>query len=252
MEEKKLKVAVIGVGGISEVHIHGYKQLKNVELYAFCDINENTLKLKGERHGVTRLYTDEATMLRELPEIDAVSVCTWNAAHAPCTIMALNAGKHVLCEKPMAMNAQEAEEMLEAARRNNRLLMIGFVRRFGNDCAVLKDFIDAGDFGELFEINNKASKTYYHPWFTTAAGMYVQAVNELFVRCEGDEIIIAEGLRSDDFAFRGAVKGGMVVEVKVEGDLVTLKVEGNQNCRLASVKVRLPERLGGTVIVDVI
>lgn len=150
MEEKKLKVAVIGVGGISEVHIHGYKQLKNVELYAFCDINENTLKLKGERHGVTRLYTDEATMLRELPEIDAVSVCTWNAAHAPCTIMALNAGKHVLCEKPMAMNAQEAEEMLEAARRNNRLLMIGFVRRFGNDCAVLKDFIDAGDFGELY------------------------------------------------------------------------------------------------------
>ena len=110
----------------------------------------------------------------------------------------------------------------------------------------------AGDFGELFEINNKASKTYYHPWFTTAAGMYVQAVNELFVRCEGDEIIIAEGLESEDFAFRGAVKGGMVVEVKVEGDLVTLKVEGNQNCRLASVKVRLPEKLGGTMMVEVI
>ena len=96
MDQKKIKVAVIGVGGISEVHINGYKQLPNVELYAFCDINENTLKLKGERHGVTRLYTDEATMLKELPEIDAVSVCTWNAAHAPCTIMALNAGKHVI------------------------------------------------------------------------------------------------------------------------------------------------------------
>ena len=112
MEQKKLKVAVIGVGGISEVHINGYKQLPNVELYAFCDINEETLKKKGERHGVTRLYTDEATMLAELPEIDAVSVCTWNAAHAPCTIMALNAGKHVLCEKPMAMNTQEAEAMM--------------------------------------------------------------------------------------------------------------------------------------------
>ena len=84
MEQKKIKVAVIGVGGISEVHINGYKALPNVELYAFCDINEKTLKLKGERHGVTRLYTDEATMLKELPEIDAVSVCTWNAAHAPC------------------------------------------------------------------------------------------------------------------------------------------------------------------------
>ena len=149
MEQKKIKIAVIGVGGISEAHIGGYKALPNVELYAFCDINEKTLKLKGERHGVTRLYTDEATMLAELPEIDAVSVCTWNAAHAPCSIMALNAGKHVLCEKPMAMNAQEAQEMLEAAKRNNRVLMIGFVRRFGNDAAILKDFIDAGDFGEL-------------------------------------------------------------------------------------------------------
>ncbi len=150
MEQKKIKVAVIGVGGISEVHIKGYKALPNVELYAFCDINEKTLKAKGERHGVTRLYTDEATMLAELPELDAVSVCTWNAAHAPCTIMALNAGKHVLCEKPMALNAQEAQQMLEAAKRNNKLLMIGFVRRFGNDCAVVKDFIDAGDFGEIY------------------------------------------------------------------------------------------------------
>lgn len=147
---EKIKVAVIGVGGISEVHISGYKSLPNVELYAFCDINEERLKAKGEKHGVTRLYTDEATMLAELPEIDAVSVCTWNSAHAPCTIMALNAGKHVLCEKPMAMNAQEAQEMLEVAKKNNKLLMIGFVRRFGNDCAVLKDFIDAGCFGEFY------------------------------------------------------------------------------------------------------
>ena len=146
----KIKVAVIGVGGISEVHINGYKQLPNVELYAFCDIDEKKLKVKGEKHGVTRLYTDEAKMLAELPEIDAVSVCTWNAAHAPCSIMALEAGKHVLCEKPMAMNAQEAQAMLDAAKKNNRVLMIGFVRRFGNDCAVLKDFIDAGDFGEIY------------------------------------------------------------------------------------------------------
>ncbi|MBR6777352.1 MAG: Gfo/Idh/MocA family oxidoreductase, partial [Clostridia bacterium] len=150
MEQKKLKVAVVGVGGISEVHINGYKRCPNVELYAFCDINEKTLKWKGERHGVTRLYTDEATMLKELPEIDAVSVCTWNSAHAPCSIMALNAGKHVLCEKPMAMNAQEAQAMQEAAEKADKLLMIGFVRRFGNDAAVLKDFIDAGDFGEIY------------------------------------------------------------------------------------------------------
>lgn len=146
----KIKVAVIGVGNISGVHINGYLKNPDVELYAFCDINEQRLKEKGEKYGVTRLYTDKDVMLRELPELDAVSVCTWNAAHAECTIAALNAGKHVLCEKPMAMNAQQAEEMMEAARRNNKLLQIGFVRRFGNDCNILMDFVKNDTFGELY------------------------------------------------------------------------------------------------------
>ncbi|MBQ9358129.1 MAG: Gfo/Idh/MocA family oxidoreductase, partial [Abditibacteriota bacterium] len=146
----KLKVAIVGAGGISEVHIAGYKALDNVELYALCDINEERLREKGARHGVSRLYTDEAEMLKALPEIDAVSVTTWNSQHAPCTIMALEAGKHVICEKPMAMNATEAAAMEAAAKKAGKLLMIGFVRRFGNDCEVLKNFIDAGDFGEIY------------------------------------------------------------------------------------------------------
>ena len=101
----KIKVGVIGVGNISEVHINGYLHNPDVELYAFCDINEERLKAKGEKYGVTRLFTDKDEMLK-LAEIDAVSVCTWNAAHAECTIAALNAGKNVLCEKPMATEAE--------------------------------------------------------------------------------------------------------------------------------------------------
>ncbi len=146
----KIKVAVIGVGSIAELHIAGYKANEDVELYAFCDINEKTLKAKGEKHGITRLYTDKDVMLRELPELDAVSVCTWNCAHAECTIAALKAGKDVLCEKPMAMTAAEGEAMLAAAKSSGRTLMLGFVRRFGNDADILKDFIDAGDLGELY------------------------------------------------------------------------------------------------------
>ncbi len=146
----KLKIAVIGVGNISENHIKGYLTHPEVELYAFCDINKDTLEKKGEKHGVTRLYTDEATMLKELPEIDAVSVCTWNNGHAPATIMALNAGKHVLCEKPMALNATEAQAMIDAAKKNNRKLMVGFVRRFGNDADITKSFIDAGNLGDIY------------------------------------------------------------------------------------------------------
>ncbi len=145
----KIKVGVIGVGNISNEHIQGYLRNPDVELYAFCDINETQLKKQGEKYGVTRLYTDMNDLLA-LPEIDAVSVCTWNAAHAPCTIAALNAGKHVLCEKPMSVNKELAMEMQAAAEKNGKVLMIGFVRRFGNDCAVLQDFINNDFFGELY------------------------------------------------------------------------------------------------------
>ncbi len=146
----KIKVAVVGVGNIAESHIHGYLNNPNVDLYAFCDIREERLNEMGKKYGVTRLYTDEETMLKELPEIDAVSVCTWNSAHAPCTIAALKAGKNVLCEKPMATSAKEAKEMLAAAKEAGKLLMIGFVRRYGNDCAIVKDYIDNGFFGDIY------------------------------------------------------------------------------------------------------
>ncbi len=148
--DKKIKVAIIGTGNISECHINGYLKNPNTELYAFCDIREERLKEMGEKYGVTRLYTDKDEMLKELPEIDAVSVCTWNCAHAACTIAALKAGKHVLCEKPMATSAREAREMLEAAKESGKLLMMGFVRRYGNDCRILKDFVDNGHFGEIY------------------------------------------------------------------------------------------------------
>jgi len=147
---KRVKIAVIGVGGISECHIAGYRNDPRAELYAFCDIDAEKLKMKGEKYGITRLYTDVNQMLAELPEIDAVSVCTWNAAHAPCTLAALKAGKHVLCEKPMAMDVAEAKAMEQAAKDAGKLLMIGFVRRFGNDCAVLKDWIDKGSLGDIY------------------------------------------------------------------------------------------------------
>lgn len=146
----KMKVGIIGTGSISNEHIQAYLKNPNVELCAFCDINPQQLNMMAEKYGITRTFTSHQEMLAAMPELDAVSVCTWNAAHAPCTIDALNAGKHVLCEKPMALNAKEAREMKAAAEKNGKLLMIGFVRRYGNDCAILKDFIGNGYFGDLY------------------------------------------------------------------------------------------------------
>lgn len=145
----KIKIAIIGVGNISEEHIGGYKRNPDVELYAFCDINEKRLNLMGEKYGVERRFTNMEEMLA-LPEIEAVSVCVWNSEHARCAIAALNAGKNVLCEKPMALSKAQALEMNTAAQKNNKLLMIGFVRRFGNDCKIMQDFIANDYFGELY------------------------------------------------------------------------------------------------------
>jgi predicted dehydrogenase len=146
----KLNVAVVGLGSISSCHIEGYRKIPGVEITAFCDINEDRLRLVGDTYGVERRFTSVDAMLKEVPELDAVSVCTWNSEHAPVTIAALNAGKHVLCEKPMSVSAAAAAAMLSAAKKNGRLLMIGFVRRFGNDCRILQDFIEHDSLGEIY------------------------------------------------------------------------------------------------------
>lgn len=145
----KIKVGIIGTGSISHSHIQGYLKNPNVELYALCDINEKRVQAVGEKYNVSRIYTDMHEMLK-LEELDAVSVCTWNSAHAPCSIAALKAGKHVICEKPMAMNAEEGRAMKAAADEAGKLLMIGFVRRFGNDTKILRDYIDTDFLGDIY------------------------------------------------------------------------------------------------------
>jgi predicted dehydrogenase len=161
-----LKIGVIGTGSIAQSHIQSYKKDPEAELYALCDIDAALLQKRGAEHGVTRLYTDYRELLA-LPEISAVSICTWNSMHAPLAIAALKAGKHVLCEKPMAMSAAEAESMLDAERESGKLLMIGFVRRFGNDCQILKDLIDSGEMGDIYYIKASYLRRHGNPggWF---------------------------------------------------------------------------------------
>ena len=147
---KKLKIGIIGTGNISQQHAAAYLDDERCELYALCDIDEEILAAKGKLNHIDRLYTDCNKMLAELPELDAVSVCTWNAAHAPCTIAALDAGKHVFCEKPMAMSTAEAEEMRAHAKKAGKLLGLGFVRRFGKDADLARALIQEGKLGKIY------------------------------------------------------------------------------------------------------
>ena len=210
----KLKIGVIGNGNISGVHLRGYSLNPNVEIYALCDINEKAMKRRAEEYGVTRLFTDVNEMVK-LPELDAVSVCTWNAAHAECAIAALNAGTHVLCEKPMALNAEQAQRMQEAAERNGKLLMIGFVRRFGNDCAILKDFIDNGYFGDIYYAKATYLLSLIHIFYT------VDGQTGVYVRNGDSYDFIAVTVNASDSEYsliepvnEGAVYSGMSVVIR--------------------------------------
>ena len=149
---KKTRVGVIGCGGISHFHMNGYKELETegrVELVACCDIDGGKVVKFAEKYGFPRSYTDAEEMMKN-EELDCVSVCVWNSAHKDCTIAALRGGANVLCEKPMALNAKESQEMYDEAKKAGKLLQLGFVRRFGEDAEAVQKLVSEGTFGDIY------------------------------------------------------------------------------------------------------
>ncbi len=168
---QKLKIGIIGTGSISNLHMGGYlARPEEAEVYACCDLNEERAKAFAKTYGIPHVFTDYHALLR-LPELDAVSVTTWNNAHAPVSIAALRAGKHVLCEKPMALHSKEALEMQAVAKETGKLLMIGFVRRFGQNVSILKDFIQADRVGKIDYVQASCIRRAGNPggWFSDKA-----------------------------------------------------------------------------------
>ncbi len=146
---KTIKVGIIGSGGISRMHLEGYQKCPNVEVIATCDIVPERAKAQAARFNIPKWFTSAGRLLR-LKDIDAVSVCTPNIDHKRSTIKALQAGKHVLCEKPMALNAREGRQMIDAARKARRKLMIAYNNRFRADARFLKKTIDGGAIGKPY------------------------------------------------------------------------------------------------------
>lgn len=145
---KKLKVGVIGCGSIAQHrHLPEYQWNEQVELVAVCDIHEGRVKEIAEKYQV-KAYTEYEELLED-KEIEAVSVCTPNYLHAPISIAALKAGKHVLCEKPMATSKEEAEQMIEAAKASGKKLMIGHNQRFVKSHQKARQLIKSGEVGKI-------------------------------------------------------------------------------------------------------
>jgi predicted dehydrogenase len=155
-KEKPYRIGVIGAGGIALTHMNHLAKVPGAQVLAAADISEKSLQRAHDLHKVPNLYADYRQMLRAHPEIDAISVCTPNGLHAQATIAALQAGKHVMVEKPMAMNAREAKAMLDAAKKARRRLIVGFQHRFDPKSALIKKQIDDGAFGKILYVRAQA------------------------------------------------------------------------------------------------
>ncbi len=150
--EKKVRIGIIGCGGIANgKHMPSYRGNPDCEMVAFCDIIEEKAIKANKTFGNenTQYYTDYRELLKR-EDIDAVSVCTPNFNHCEISCAALLAGKHVLCEKPMAMNYAEALKMIEARDKSGKILTIGYQNRYNGKNALLKKFVDQDYFGEVY------------------------------------------------------------------------------------------------------
>ena len=150
--DKKMKIGIIGCGGIANSkHMPALAKLDDVEMVAFCDIIEERAEKAAKKFGTedAKVYTDYKELIAD-PEIDVVHVCTPNREHSFITVDSLEAGKHVMCEKPMAKTYAEAKQMLDAAKRTGKKLSIGYQTRQADASRYLKAACDNGELGEIY------------------------------------------------------------------------------------------------------
>lgn len=146
---KKLKVGVIGVGGIARTHFPGWIGSPDAEVIALADVNPVVLNQIADEQGVKLRYAKAEDLIAN-PDIDIIDICTPNMYHTPLSIAALTAGKHVICEKPLAPTTADIKKIITARNKSGKLLMTAQHFRFKGDSIALKAELDSGVLGEIY------------------------------------------------------------------------------------------------------
>ena len=150
MARKNLRVGLVGVGAAAQIiHIPALKKTEGIELVALCDRDPEKVGRVAQKFQIPRAVSRLDDLL-EGDEVEAVDICTPNFLHAPMAMAALEAQKHVLCERPLARGAEEAAAMVRAAKKADRVLMCAVQHRFRPDSQLLRTFVAKGDLGEIF------------------------------------------------------------------------------------------------------
>ena len=150
-EPNRLRVGVLGAGQIAQAaHFESCTKAKNADLYAICDVADDLRERMAITHGAEKTYSDYDRMLAD-PEVDAVIIATSDAFHVPASIRALDAGKHVLCEKPLGLTVEETESLRAAVKRSGKILQVGHMKRFDPGLEAAKKFIDT-EMGDIIAL----------------------------------------------------------------------------------------------------
>ncbi len=150
MARKTFRIGLVGVGAAAQVnHIPALKRIEDFELVALCDRDPEKGARVAQKFQIPRSYSRLEELLSD-DAVDVVDVCTPNFLHSPMAVAALEAGKHVFCERPLARSADEAQAMVKAARKADRTLMCSIQHRFRPDAQLLRKFVEKGDLGEIF------------------------------------------------------------------------------------------------------
>lgn len=180
-----LKVGVIGCGSIAQYrHLPEYEANPYVQIVAVCDSNKKRAKEVANKYGVN-MYTDYNELIN-CEELDAVSVCTPNDLHASISIVALQSGIHVLCEKPMATSKKDAEMMIEAAEKSGTKLMIGHNQRFVTSHQKAKQLIENGEIGKIYSFRTAFGHSGPENWSVDGKESWFFKKDEAFLGAMGD------------------------------------------------------------------
>lgn len=159
MENKIINVGVISCSSMAVGHMNGVIKHAQAELVAICDIDVEKMNKVGDKLGVKRRYQDYKELLAQ-PDIDAVIIVTPDAEHREMAVAALEAGKHVLCEKPLALTREDCVAIAEATKKSDRKFMVGQICRYTPAFKAAKEIIDRGEIGELMFVESEYAHNY--------------------------------------------------------------------------------------------
>ena len=159
MKKKILNVGVISCSDMAQSHMLAVKNHEQACLAAVCDVDEEKLREAGDKMGVEAKYTDYRELLRH-PGLDAVIIVTPDQLHREMVEESLNAGLHVLCEKPLALLREDLNAIVAASRASDKKLMVGQICRFSPGFAKAKELIDAGKLGDIYYVESEYAHDY--------------------------------------------------------------------------------------------